>query len=473
MKKILFAVLFFLILQNTIGQPFTKDERMQWWREAKFGMFIHWGVYAQWAGVYKGHEQLKGGAEWIMNRSKIPVAEYQEMAKQFNPTQYNAEAWVKMAKDAGMKYIIITAKHHDGFAMFTTAASKWNIVDATPYKKDVLLPLAEACKKYGIRLGFYYSQAQDWNNPGGSAARKVATEGWLNPDSAAIDAYTLSHKGHWDKAQETRSFDKYIDEVAVPQVKELMTNYGDVAVLWWDTPTNMTDEAALKLQELLTLQPNIITNDRLKRPNFPGDTRTPEQKIPGADELDNNDWETCMTMNGTWGYRTADNNWKSPKTLIQNLCDIASKGGNYLLNIGPKPDGNFPEQSIQSLKAIGDWMKINGEAIYSTQKSPFPAIDWGRCTQKQTKRGTILYLSVFNWPTNGKMTLPAFPNKIIGATILASGKKCEIVKTSHGIEVTVPTEKPDANVSVIKLLVKGEILSTQSGNGKMKTGALD
>jgi alpha-L-fucosidase len=217
----------------------------------------------------------------------------------------------------------------------------------------------------------------------------------------------------------------------------------------------------------------MITNDRLKRPNFPGDTRTPEQKIPGADELDNNDWETCMTMNGTWGYRTADNNWKSPKTLIQNLCDIASKGGNYLLNIGPKPDGNFPEQSIQSLKAIGDWMKINGEAIYSTQKSPFPAIDWGRCTQKQTKRGTILYLSVFNWPTNGKMTLPAFPNKIIGATILASGKKCEIVKTSHGIEVTVPTEKPDANVSVIKLLVKGEILSTQSGNGKMKTGALD
>jgi alpha-L-fucosidase len=331
MKKTLFTLLcFFLIIQTTVAQQLSKDERMQWWREAKFGMFIHWGVYAQWAGVYKGNEQLKGGAEWIMNRSKIPVSEYQEMAKQFNPIQFNAEEWVKMAKDAGMKYIIITAKHHDGFAMFKTTASKWNIVDATPYGKDILLPLSEACKKYGIKLGFYYSQAQDWNNPGGSAARKVASEGWLNPDSTAIDAYTLAHKGHWDKAQETRSFDDYIDEVAVPQVKELLTNYGEIAVLWWDTPTNMTDATAIKLQDLLKLQPNIITNDRLKRPNFPGDTRTPEQKIPGADEVDNNDWETCMTMNGTWGFRTSDNKWKSSKILIQNLCDIASKGGNYL-----------------------------------------------------------------------------------------------------------------------------------------------
>lgn len=474
MKKTLFTIFcFFVILQTTVGQQLSKDERMQWWREAKFGMFIHWGVYAQWAGVYKGHEQLKGGAEWIMNRSKIPVSEYQEMAKKFNPIQFNAEDWVEMAKDAGMKYIVITAKHHDGFAMFKTSASKWNIVDATPYGKDVLLPLSEACKKYGIKLGFYYSQAQDWNNPGGSAARKVATEGWLNPDSAAIDAYTLTHKGHWDKAQETRSFDDYIDEVAVPQVKELLTNYGEIAVLWWDTPTNMTDATAQKLQDQLKYQPNIITNDRLKRPNFPGDTRTPEQKIPGADEIDNNDWETCMTMNGTWGFRTSDNKWKSSKTLIQNLCDIASKGGNYLLNIGPKPDGTFPEASIQALKTIGEWMKINGEAIYSTQKSPIPAFDWGRCTQKQSKRKTILYLSVFNWPSDGKIILPKIENKVIGATLLADGKSCEINQSKNGIEISVPQIMPDANATVIKMILKGKLEAKQKTNGKMKSGELD
>jgi alpha-L-fucosidase len=395
------------------------------------------------------------------------------MAKQFNPIQFNADEWVKMAKDAGMKYIIITAKHHDGFAMFKTTASKWNIVDATPYGKDVLLPLSIACKKYGIKLGFYYSQAQDWNNPGGSAARKVASEGWLNPDSTAIDAYTLAHKGHWDKEQETRSFDDYIDEVAVPQVKELLTNYGEIAVLWWDTPTNMTDATAIKLQDQLKFQPNIITNDRLKRPNFPGDTRTPEQKIPGADEVDNNDWETCMTMNGTWGFRTSDNKWKSAKTLIQNLCDIASKGGNYLLNVGPKPDGNFPEPSIQSLKTIGEWMKVNGEAIYSTQKSPLPIVDWGRITQKQTKRETILYLSVFNWPTDGKLIVPNIKNKVIGAKLLVDGKPCKTHQSINVIEIFVPSVMPDSNVTVIKMIIKGQLLANQKTIGKMKSGELD
>src|ERR1044072_3919224 len=171
-----------------------RDARMEWWREARFGMFIHWGVYSVPAGVYKGQKINRIG-EWIMNRGKIPVAEYQAFAKEFNPILYNPDEWVRMAKDAGMKYIVITAKHHDGFAMFKSNASKWNIADATPYGKDVLKPLAAACKKYGIRLGFYYSQAQDWNNPGGAAARKPASEGWANPDSAKIDAYTEAHHG--------------------------------------------------------------------------------------------------------------------------------------------------------------------------------------------------------------------------------------------------------------------------------------
>ena len=185
---------------NAIGcqDTLSKDERMQWWREARFGLFIHWGLYAQLAGAYNGEPLKHDGAEWIMNFMKIPVANYQLMAKQFNPVNYNPDEWVRMAKEAGMKYIVITAKHHEGFALFKTSASKWNIVDATPYGKDVLKPLMAACRKYGIKLGFYYSQAQDWNNPGGSVSRVKATVGWKNPDSTRIDEYTRTHAGHWD-----------------------------------------------------------------------------------------------------------------------------------------------------------------------------------------------------------------------------------------------------------------------------------
>lgn len=447
----------------------SKDERMKWWREARFGMFIHWGVYAQWAGVYHGHEQGRGGAEWIMNRSKIPVAEYQAKAREFNPQGYDPDSWVKMAKDAGMKYIVITAKHHDGFALFKSEASQWNIADATPYGKDLLKPLAAACKKYGIKLGFYYSHAQDWNNPGGSAARKLMREGWANPDSTQIDAYTLAHNGHWDPVQETATFDQYIDKVAVPQVKELLTNYGDIAVLWWDTPTNMTDKAALKLQELLKLQPNIITNDRLKRPNFPGDTKTPEQKIPDRKELDGKDWETCMTMNGTWGYRTKDTNWKSTAVLIKNLVDIASKGGNYLLNIGPKPDGTFPQESIQRLDEIGKWMKINGEAIYATQANPLEDVNWGRITVKENGAETILYLTVQDWPAAGEIEVTGLNNQIKSAVLLADGRSLKFT----GNVIRLPASAPDSIASVIKVKIKGKIVHKDLKGGNMKSGALD
>jgi len=455
-------------------QSLSKNERMQWWREARFGMFIHWGVYAQLAGVYHGHEQQKGGAEWIMNRMKIPVVEYQSFAKQFNPTKFNAEEWVKMAKNAGMKYIIITAKHHDGFAMFKSNASKWNIADATPYGKDILKPLAEACKKYGVKLGFYYSQAQDWNNPGGSAARKLTSEGWANPDSATIDAFTKAHNGHWDAAQEEATFDEYIKNVSVPQVKELMTNYGDIAVLWWDTPTNMTDAAATQLQEMLKLQPNIITNDRLKRPNFPGDTKTPEQKIPTPEELDGQDWETCMTMNGTWGFRTADTNWKSSEVLIRNLIDIASKGGNYLLNIGPKPDGTFPAESVKRLDDMGAWMKTNSEAIYKTMRSPLPILPWGRCTKKEINGNTMLYLSVFDWPSDGKLSLSNIKNKAMGITLLANGKPLVFNQTESGITIELPVTALDKIATVIKLQLVGTV-EDRSGakQGKIKSGELD
>jgi len=458
LKNTLFIFTALILLSSSAfsQKKLTRDERMKWWREARFGMFIHWGDYAQWAGLYNGVKVAHGG-EWIMNRGKIPVATYQAAAQNFNPVKYDPDAWVRMAKDAGMKYIVITAKHHDGFAMFKSNASKWNIADATQYGKDVLKPLAEACKKYGIKLGFYYSQAQDWNNPGGAVSRKVATDGWPNPDSARIDAYTKEHNGHWDPYQTTSTMGEYIDRVSVPQVKELLTNYGDVAVLWWDTPTGMKDEFAEKLNAVLALQPNIITNDRLKRPNFPGDYETPEQKIPKPGELDGKDWETCMTMNGTWGYKSYDTKWKTPETLIHNLVDIASKGGNYLLNVGPNELGEFPQGSIDDLKAIGAWMKVNSEAIYATTRSPFAALPWGRCTKKIQGNKTILYLSVFNWPANGKLVVPGLQNTVLSAKLLADGTALQSQAGKDGLEIDIPANAPDPITSVIKVEVKGEL----------------
>jgi len=474
MKKNVLCILFFfaLLIQGLHAQTNATPGRMDWWREARFGLFIHWGVYAVPAGTYKGQKINRIG-EWIMNRGKIPVADYKQFASQFNPVKYDPEAWVKMAKDAGMKYIVITAKHHDGFALFDSKASEWDMVDATPYGKDLLKPLAEACRKQGIKLGFYYSHAQDWVNPGGAAARKVTSEGWANPDSARIDAYTAVHEGHWDPAQTTKTMAQYIDEVSVPQVKELLTNYGDVAVLWWDTPTGMTDEFAKKLNEQLKLHPNIITNDRLKRPNFPGDYKTPEQRIPNLSELDGKDWETCMTMNETWGYKSYAHNWKSDTTLIRNLVDIASKGGNYLLNIGPKADGSIPAESIGLLAQVGKWMNVNGDAIYGTTASPFGLLPWGRCTQKEAGSNTELYFSVFEWPKDGRLILPAISNQLVSASWLGGGK-VKIITEKNGWSVAVSGKAPDGIATVLKVVVKGKVAHQQAGSKeKMKAGELD
>ncbi len=463
MKKTFFAfALLILVCQGIFAQDKITNERMAWWRDARFGMFIHWGVYAVPAGTWDGR-QIGGIGEWIMNRGKIPVADYQEIAKQFNPVKYDPDSWVRMAKDAGMKYIVITSKHHDGFALFETKASKWNVVDATPYGKDLLKPLAEACKKYGIKLGFYYSQAQDWNNPGGSAARKITKEGWANPDSVIIDAYTKEHQGHWDPAQEKRTFAEYIDAVSVPQVRELLSNYGELAVLWWDTPTNMTDDAAQKLQSLLALQPAIITNDRLKRPNFPGDHKTPEQRIPNLSELDGQDWETCMTMNGTWGYKSYDHNYKSPAKLIQNLLDIASKGGNFLLNVGPTAEGEFPPESVEILSKIGEWMKVNGEAVYGTKASPWGLFPWGRCTKKETPGRTTLYFSVFEWPADNKIVIPDFRNRVIHSKFLANGTNVKTeVKKDGSLVINLPAVATDPIAAVIKVEVNGKVANTST-----------
>lgn len=476
-KTLFKGFLFFatlMIVRPVIAQEtLSKDERMKWWREARFGMFVHFGTYAQWDGVYHGPRQAKGDPAWILNRSKIPVQEYIDTAKNFNPINYNADAWAKMAKDAGMKYLVVTTKHHDGFALFNTKASKWNVVESSAYGKDLIAPLAIACKKYGIKLGLYYSQSQDWVNPGGAAARKLMNEGWPNPDSTSINDYTLKHKGHWDPMQQTKTFNQYINDVAVPQVKELLTNYGEIAVFWWDTPMDISDAEATKLHELLKLQPQIITNDRLKRPNFSGDTKTPEQSIPDRSELDGKDWESCMTMNNSWGYKSFDNNWKSSEDLVRNLINCSSKGGNYLLNVGPKPDGSFPQESKERLEEIGTWMNANSEAIYGSKANPLEEMPWGRITKKENKKGTVLYLSVFEWPTDGQLMLPGLGLKVKSATMLANGTKLQFEKLNNDLTIKVPQLMPDKKATVIKIQLKGKIESVVYKGGKMRTGELD
>jgi alpha-L-fucosidase len=422
------------------AETLKQDAKMEWWRQARFGMFIHWGLYAQPAGEWKGKE-IPGISEWIMLRAQIPVKDYEKIAETFNPVKYDAEAWVKLAKNAGMKYIVITSKHHDGFAMFQSKASKYNITDATPFKRDPLKELADACKKNGIRLGFYYSQAQDWHEPGG--------------------AYSGIEKGipHWDPELKRDSFMNYINSKALPQVKEILENYGGLDILWWDTPVGMTEQAAQVLQNEVNKYPNLITNNRLYRP-WPGDFSTPEQHVPptGLDY----DWEVCMTMNTSWGYKWYDNNWKSTRSLIQMLVDIASKGGNLLLNVGPTAEGLIPDSSIVRLEQIGNWMKFNGESIYGTSASPFFKLPWGRCTQKEVDGNTLLYLHVFNWPKDEILRVPGLKTRINDVYLLSNPKQKFAWKFENGdalIHAPSVIFDPVNTVLVVKTKGKVEITS--------------
>ncbi|MCU0749894.1 MAG: alpha-L-fucosidase [Akkermansiaceae bacterium] len=421
------------------------DQRMEWFREARFGMFIHWGLYSVPAGEWKG-QKFDSNVEWIQSHAQIPVAEYTPLKDRFNPAKYDPEACVKLAKDAGMKYIVITTKHHDGFCLWDSKQTDWDIA-STPYGKDLLKPLAAACAKHGIKLCFYHS-IMDWHHP--QWGTKAAWRGNAATDKPDMDLFTTYLKA---------------------QLKELLTDYGDVGILWFDGEWEdaWTHERGKDLYAWLRdLSPRLIINNRVdkgrdgmagmsKDEKYVGDYGTPEQEIP-ANGLPGVDWESCMTMNETWGFSAHDKHWKSTETLVRNLIDIASKGGNYLLNVGPTAEGEIPAASIERLQAIAPWMKANGEAIHGTQASPFPRIPaWGRCTTRPLPGGkTRLYLHVFQWPADGRLVLTGLTNPALGASLLtAPSQSLDIKSDERGTIVQLPANAPDALASVVVLDVTG------------------
>jgi len=426
-----------------------RDARMKWWREARFGMFIHWGLYAVPAGEWNG-ARTSGIGEWIMHDLKIPVADYAALAHQFDPVQFNAEKWVSIAKAAGMKYIVMTAKHHEGFAMFHSTTDPFNIYDATPFKRDPIMEMSEACKKQGIKFGVYYSQAQDWHHSGGAA-----------------------YGGHWDAPAQDGDLHEYVKKIAAPQVKELLTRYKP-AVLWWDTSVDMSPDDIKALTAAFGADPGLIANNRLGN-GIPGDTETPEQYVP-ATGYPGKDWETCMTINDTWGYKSFDTNFKSVETLLHNLIDIASKGGNYLLNVGPEPTGLIPAPEVQRLKSMGEWLDKNGDSIYGTSASPYKRLPFdGRCTVD----GDKLYINVFTWPTGG-LTLSGLRTHVKSAHVLATGRKLKVRRVSDG---SWSIEKPavlDPVSTAIELdlvgppvVVEPDVALEASPSGGFRLGASD
>ncbi len=362
------------------------DPRLDWWRDAKFGMFIHWGLYAVPAGTWKG-EKVPGIGEWIMKRAQIPVAEYEQLTAQFNPVEFDADAWVKLAKAAGQRYLVITSKHHDGFCMYHSQVTDYNIVDATPFDRDPIAELADACQRHGLRLGFYYSQTQDWHHPNGDG-------------------------NDWDYVEEEKDFDSYVETYVKPQVRELLTRYGPVALIWFDTPKRMTEAQSRALLNLVhELQPDCLVSGRVG--NSMGDyTSARDNKIPPV--AVDTDFETPATINDTWGFKAYDHNWKSIEDMVRKLVDIASKGGNYLLNVGPTAKGVIPQASVGRLLGMGAWLDVNGESLYGTRPGPVQGLDWCRSTVK----GDNVYLHIFDWPDDGKLVIPGEVGAVKNAYIL-------------------------------------------------------
>ena len=481
------ALTMLLLLQcSDIQKGDDVSNRMKWWDEARFGMFIHWGLYSIPAGVWEG-KQIEELGEWIMAYADIPKNKYGKLAEQFNPVKFNAKEWVRMAKDAGMKYIVLTTKHHDGFCLFDSKDTEWDVIDATPFKRDIVKELKEECDKAGIKFCAYYT-ILEWYHPAMELNTNFED---LEPFSdQAIEGGPFTHVDTtWRKyglvnVIEERK-DEFIDHMKF-QLKELIDKY-DPAIIWFDggwvdwwTPQDGKE----LLDYLWSLNPDLIVNNRagedFDNDTWYGDYGTPEQTIP--DEGLDYRWESNMTMNSTWGYKSNDNNWKSSRLMITQLVDIVAKGGNFLLNVGPKSDGSFPQESINSLSDIRDWMKVNSEFVYGTSmwskyqegenemlyeyydssdvsavRLPFTARDI-----RFTKKGKFLYAAILNWPEQdiqinslGKLNISS--DEIVNVRMLGIKEALVWNQDDGSLNVQTPPNKPCEYVFVLKIEMEKEL----------------
>jgi alpha-L-fucosidase len=424
------------------GAQQSEAERTAWYRAAKFGMFIHWGPYSL-ASVEASWPIMRPAAQW-----NITEPEYVSLYKRFNPTQYDPKAWVELAKQAGQRYMVITTKHHDGFCMFDTALTDYKIT-RTPYGKDVLAMLAKAAQEGGMPLGFYYSPP-DMHHPGYRDTSKLVKDTWQgDPSRPEWAAYLNYMEGH---------------------LRELLTKYGPVAVLWFDGLGHLEKYQGQRFVDLVhELQPACLMNDRV---GADGDFVTPEQEIPDRIPTksaatsqpdaagfqasapatvpppeDFQLWETCMTINDTWAYNKHDQHFKSAKALIQDLANVASKGGNFLLDVGPTPEGTIQPEFVERLQAMGKWLRVNGDSIYGTTYGPWQNLPFGKTTAK----GKTIYLHVFDWPSKPELETPGLKARVSRVTLLATGRKVQFKQEKGRLTIAVPATAPDPYDSVLQI----------------------
>ncbi len=424
----------------------TRDERLEWWREARFGMFVHWGVYSSLGNEFKGR---KGGgyAEHIQRVLKIPIPEYRaEVAGHFNPTNFNADEWIRTAKAAGMGYFVITSKHHDGFAMWPTKVNDYNVLDATPWHHDPMADLRAACKKYGLKFGFYYSHAFDWGNS------NAPGNDWefSNPGGDKL----LGGRDWWlTRPEFMAQARKYVDEKAIPQLRELIMLY-DPDIFWFDTPSKLPPSENFRIMKAVReASPHVVINGRLVQHwgDYDSTADRPAEFAPHQ-----GDWEGIPTTNESYGWNKFDLSHKPPSHFIQILAKAGARGGNILMNIGPTGTGEMDPKDVAILRGIADWWKVNGESIRGCERTPLPVQAWGESTRK----GNTLYLHVFAWPTNGTLVVGGLKSNVKRAWLLADTKQAALKlnrANAFDVGLTVPTIPPDKADSVIVLQCEGDI----------------
>ena len=413
----------------------------QWFRDAKFGIFMHWGLYSALGNDWQG-KSYYGSGEWLMNRAKIPAAEYARVAAGFNPTNFNAKEWARFVKDTGARYLVITAKHHEGFAMFDSKASPFNIVDATPYHQDPMVALADACRRQGLKFGFYYSQFLDWHEPNGGG-------------------------NTWDFPKATKDYKRYYAEKSIPQIKELLSNYGPLGLVWFDMPGGLNrDETLAFMQQVRLLQPQCLISSRVG--NGLGDFRDLGDSELSANVIDG-PWEALFTHNDSWGFVNSDLDFKTPREVLHLLASTSARGGNLILNVGPDGTGRIPELSLRYLREVGRWLAANGESIYGTTHSPIPDQPWGVATLKPGR----LYLHVFDRPRDGMLFVPGFTASATRTFWLGQTQNLKFSQTGDDLKIHLPDALPDTHDSVVVVEFNGTLADSWKDSPEMISRQFD